>query len=269
MKIATALVFLMTTLVSQAATSSCGPFPSNACPYKSLNRFMETTYKDDVLKNIDSLHYWPAANVYQALFDYTKAYHVIQNSVITGYLDKLQRFDYKSDKNEFLDDRAWLALAALRAYEIRPDSEFLNHALHTHSFMKKFWTFKCGGGVPWKVNNNYKNTITNALYLHLSAQLYRITKNRDYFKEAYRVLFWLKHSKLYDGSAFKDGLDGDTCKVNEGIYSYQIGEIVNGLVELYKASGGKDTMYLNQAKSYALNSLKTFTRQQVILEADK
>ncbi|KAJ3324115.1 hypothetical protein HDV06_000656 [Boothiomyces sp. JEL0866] len=224
------------------------------------------TYQDNTATSMDSLDYWPRANVYQAMFDHYERTG-LRDTILDQYLSKLSKFDYKGDSNQYLDDRAWLALAALKAHDLNPTQEYIDHAAHEHQLMQQSWSEKCGGGVLWTINGNYKNTIANGLYFELSSKLYLKTNNQFYLNEAKKVISWIMNvAKLYDGKVFQDGITNidSSCNINGGVYSYQHGVIISGMVNMFKATSDKN--WLDQATQMALNSISSFSTNNVIHE---
>ncbi|KAJ3254292.1 hypothetical protein HK103_007262 [Boothiomyces macroporosus] len=224
------------------------------------------TYQDVTASAMDGLAYWPRANVYQAMFDHYEATGQ-RDSVLDQYLKKLAGFWYNLDFNQYLDDRAWLALAALKAHDLQPNQEYIDHAAHEHQLMQQSWSSKCGGGVLWTINGDYKNTIANGLYFELSSKLFLKTKNQFYLNEAQKTIDWIMNvAKLYDGKVFQDGIENidSTCDIRGGIYSYQLGVIISGMVNMFK--GTNDQSWLEQATQMAINSLPLFSTNGTIRE---
>ncbi|KAJ3276618.1 hypothetical protein HDV01_004151 [Terramyces sp. JEL0728] len=223
------------------------------------------TFQDSTAATMDQLDYWPRANVFQTLFDH---YEVtgLRDSILNQYLDKLSKFDYKGDTNQYLDDRAWLALAALKAHDLRPDQEYIDHAVHEHQIMQQSWSDKCGGGVLWTINGDYKNTIANGLYFELSSKLFLKTRNNFYLNEAQKTFTWIMNAKLYDGKIFLDGIKNidSMCSLNGGVYSYQLGVMISGMVNMFKATN--DQNWLVQASQMGVNSLPSFSTNSIIRE---
>jgi predicted alpha-1,6-mannanase (GH76 family) len=75
----------------------------------------------------------------------------------------------------YWDDAQWYALAWLRAAEVTGNATYAaaaNYIVQTLLEKYGFWTDACGGGVVWSLDNAYKNTITNALFITASAKLH-------------------------------------------------------------------------------------------------
>ena len=208
--------------------------------------------------DLDKLDYWIKANAQQSILDYFAYYFVdtetpYSKESLEGFLAPLRDYNYVKETNAFNDDRIWLALASLRAYDLSKEQVFLKHAIHVQEHVKKQWTNVCGGGVPWKTDDNYKNTITNGLYFQLSAALYSKTRSDVYNTDAQGTYKWIMNSGLYNSNVFHDGLvdqKNGSCRLAPDVYSYQLGPIMTGLVEL----GLND-----DALGFALRSLPYFT----------
>ena len=128
---------------------------------------------------LEKLDYWIKANAQQTIFDYFTLFFKetpYSKDSLEEFLAPLRDYNYEKESNAYNDDRIWLALASLRAFDLSKEQVFLKHAQHVHNHVKYQWTNVCGGGVPWKTDDNYKNTITNGLFFQLSAALYARTK---------------------------------------------------------------------------------------------
>lgn len=119
-------------------------------------------------------------------------------------------------------------------------------------------TSTCGGGLKWQIftfnsGYNYKNSISNAAFFHLSARLYRYTGNQTYLTWAQRTWDWsqniglIAHPSADDdgdptGLAVYDGATDDptNCStINRIQWSYNSGTFMYGAAVLYNMS--KDT----------------------------
>jgi len=104
------------------------------------------------------------------------------------------------------------------------------------------------GGVTKK---NYKNAITNELFLVLSTLHYQFDKNNQtYLEWATREWNWFASSGMINSkNLVNDGLDGQ-CKNNGGTtWTYNQGVILGGLVNLYSIN--KNNTLLNIAQNIA------------------
>ena len=145
-------------------------------------------------------------------------------------------------RNEYLDDSGWWALAWLKMYDRTKAPKYLTTARAIHALMARNWRPDKGGGIMWceDEDKNHANSISNSLFIILSARLYERTKEAPYLKWAEQTLEWFHAQSLYDGTAVVDtpGHHGDYWTYNQGTY-------LGGLVALYRATG--KAAYLEEA----------------------
>lgn len=71
------------------------------------------------------------------------------------------------------DDSEWWALAWIDAYDLTRNQAYLDEAVTIANYVSTLWdTGSCGGGVWWDRERTYKNAVTNALYIRLTAALH-------------------------------------------------------------------------------------------------
>jgi predicted alpha-1,6-mannanase (GH76 family) len=108
--------------------------------------------------------------------------------------------------------------------------------------MAKNWKPEKGGGVMWSEDPDKQrpNTITNGLFLILSARLHQRTRDATYLRWAEKTLGWMRGNALYDGIAVVDapGHVGDYWTYNQGVF-------IGGLTALYQDTGQR--AYLDDA----------------------
>jgi predicted alpha-1,6-mannanase (GH76 family) len=162
------------------------------------------------------------------------------------------------DSNKlYYDDMGWYANAWLRAYDVTGDVKFLNEAKAIFSDMSKAWDNTCGGGIWWTDERNYKNAITNELFLLAGARLARRTpvgtmEGAFTYKDwALKEADWFvnKSGMINSQHLINDGLTPG-CKNNlQATWSYNQGVILGGLTEMWRLTG--DRGYLASAEQLA------------------
>jgi predicted alpha-1,6-mannanase (GH76 family) len=196
---------------------------------------------------------WNSANAMTALIDYSRL------SGSTEFLSALSTTFEKNSgvlqgdfANDYLDDTGWWGLAWLRAYDLTGEHRYLDTARRDADHMYANWDQRCGGGIWWRVKKDYKNAITNELFITLAASLHqRIPGDTAYLTEAERDWAWFQHSGLINrGHLVNDGLDTRTCRNNrQTTWTYNQGVILGALQNLSMATG--DPGLLDQARIIA------------------
>ncbi|MET8090527.1 glycoside hydrolase family 76 protein [Micromonospora sp. NPDC005220] len=167
--------------------------------------------------------------------------------------------------NEFVDDTGWWALVWIQAYDITGNRSYLNMAETTVRYMHDYWDSTCGGGVYWKTDRQYKASIANELFLAATAGLHnRIPGDTLYLGWANQEWNWLRNSVLISNNLVRDGLNLPGCGPRTSLYTYNQGVILQGLIELSRATG--NTSLLTTAKSIATAGVNRFNRNNVLYE---
>jgi predicted alpha-1,6-mannanase (GH76 family) len=145
----------------------------------------------------------------------------------------------------YYDDMGWYANAWIRAYDVTGDKAFLTEAQAIFSDMTKSWDSSCGGGIFWTDERNYKNAITNELFLLAAARLARRSPNGtgpgSYQDWALKEADWFinKSGMINAQNLINDGLTS-ACKNNgQATWSYNQGVILGGLAELFRLTGDR------------------------------
>lgn len=164
------------------------------------------------------------------------------------------------------DDVMWWALAFLRAYEYNP-----SHTAYLKAAKAVFERIQhtpeqtvCGGGVTWGDGTQYKNAITNALYLRLAVRLAGFSPSHAAARQRYlraatteadwlieRSGLWVSGGLLADGIHFK----GDVCSTEPEltVWTYSQGVAISGLAQLTLLTGEK--RYADRAQALLLRAL--------------
>jgi hypothetical protein len=156
------------------------------------------------------------------------------------------------------DDTEWWALAWIDAYDLTHDQKYLNEAVTIATYVNGLWdTGTCGGGVWWNTSRTYKNAVTNALYVRMTAELHdRISGDTAWLGRATTAWTWFEHSGLINGSGLvNDGLTSGCANNGQTVWSYNQGLAIGAAVEVYRATG--DAADLSQARTLATAALSS------------
>jgi len=138
-----------------------------------------------------------------------------------------------------IDDSEWWGLTWLQAYDLTHDPKYLNEAVIIGNYVQGYWDpSTCGGGVWWDAEKTYKNSVTNGLYIRLTAELHnRIPGDTSWLNRAQTGWNWYTASGLVNSSGLvNDGLTAD-CKNNGGtVWSYNQGAAIGAGLELGRAT---------------------------------
>ncbi len=159
----------------------------------------------------------------------------------------------------FYDDMGWYANAWIRAYDVTGNNAFLVEAQAIFVDFAKAWDGTCGGGVWWNDDRNYKNAITNELFILTAARLARRAPNGSgagsYRDWALKASSWFVNtSGMINGqNLINDGLTS-ACKNNgQATWAYNQGVILSGMAEMYQLTG--DRSYLATAERTAESAM--------------
>ena len=159
----------------------------------------------------------------------------------------------------------WWALAWVAATDLTGDARYLAAAQAIFAHNLSGWDDTCGGGLWWNEKRDYKNAITNELFLTLAALLaIRVPGRQEYRDWALREWEWLRRSGLIGPSGLvNDGLTA-ACANNGGTtWTYNQGVILGGLAALHELTG--DEAYLRQGEAIADAALRSLVDKSGIL----
>nr|UUA80606.1 glycoside hydrolase family 76 protein [Flammulina filiformis] len=103
----------------------------------------------------------------------------------------------------------------------------------------------CGGGLFWSGARDYKNAITNELYMATSGYLYEKTQDDQYLTNLKNTWAWLAGTGMKGANGlFNDGLTKDGTCANNGQtqWTYNQGVVLVGLGYLNKYAGSQEAV---------------------------
>jgi predicted alpha-1,6-mannanase (GH76 family) len=158
----------------------------------------------------------------------------------------------------FYDDMEWLGLAALRAYQITGDTEYLSVAQTLWTRIKTSYT---SGFISWSTScqPNCKNTIANTPAVILGARLFALGAVPAADLTMVETIYGNVKSTLVDPNtgAVWDGKDLGTGSVNKATYSYNQGMFIGAALELARRTG--NATYTADARKTADWATTAFT----------
>lgn len=180
--------------------------------------------------------------------------------------------DWQAFTGGYIDDAGWciLDLWAMADYKtFRGENgveEYLISAGQLYDKMSENWDDTCGGGVWWTTDHGYKNTITNELFLTISAQGYLRFGNETYLENAKKTWAWLEASGMRNSEGlYNDGLDDSCVNNGETTWTYNQGVLASGLGALWKATGNRTL--LKEAEITLDATIKDMTVNGVLKES--
>jgi predicted alpha-1,6-mannanase (GH76 family) len=189
--------------------------------------------------NWSNTDWWHQANLLEAISNYAGYEH---DGTFNSALDP---FFWHENVLGLLfsrsyDDAQWVALGWLRADDIAPNAGYRDRGKTFYNYAASAWdTSKCGGGVWWSGAHDYKNAITNELFIVSSMKMYEKTHDASYLATAKKAWAWFASSGMINANGLiNDGLNTSTCKNNgQTVWTYNQGVILGGLAMLSNATG--------------------------------
>jgi predicted alpha-1,6-mannanase (GH76 family) len=176
---------------------------------------------------------------------------------------------YRGRRSHFYDDDGWYLNAWLRAYDVTGDRGYLDEAEALFTEMATGWDGVCGGGLWWNKDRDYKNAITNELFVLAAAGLHRRAPDGagkgSYHHWALRAWDWFDASGMInDAGEVNDGLNASCANNGDTAWTYNQGVILSGLVELWRVTG--ERRYLARARQIADATVNSFRNRGGILK---
>jgi predicted alpha-1,6-mannanase (GH76 family) len=228
------------------------------------------TYYDSSTGLFNTTGWWNSANALDAIIDYmeitgSRTYMSDVSNTFAKAVDEAPPPTPGNFIDTAYDDTQWWALTWVNAYELTRNSAYLQMAEKIHSYVTRAWTpSQCGGGLVWQTTNAYQNSVTNELFLELSARLYLETHQASYLQWAQKELSWFNASGLINSSnLINDGLTTSCQNNGQTTWTYNQGVILGGLTALYQATN--DQTYLTEAKQIANAAISTLVSSNGIL----
>jgi predicted alpha-1,6-mannanase (GH76 family) len=220
------------------------------------------TYYDSTTGLFNTTGWWNSANALDAIIDYMKrtGSRTYLSDVSNTFATAVNEAPPPTPGNFIdtaYDDTQWWALTWVNAYELTRNPAYLQMAEKIHSYVTAAWTpSSCGGGLIWQTTNAYQNSVTNELFLELSARLYLLTHQASYLQWAQKELAWFNASGLINSSnLINDGLTTSCQNNGQTTWTYNQGVILGGLAALYQAT--HDQTYLTEAQQIANAAIST------------
>ncbi|WP_078901572.1 glycoside hydrolase family 76 protein [Actinacidiphila yeochonensis] len=143
------------------------------------------------------------------------------------------------------DDSEWWALTWMDAYDLTGDHKYLDEAVTIGNYVNTLWdTSSCGGGVWWDRERTYKNSITNGLYVRMTAELHnRIPGDTTWLSRATTSWKWFQNSGLINSAGLvNDGLTSTCANNGQTVWSYNQGLAIGAATEIYRATGDRGAL---------------------------
>jgi predicted alpha-1,6-mannanase (GH76 family) len=210
--------------------------------------------------------WWNSANALTAVIRYTKLTGDQSHAGVIGTTYTAAQRTHAGFVNTFYDDNAWWALAWIAAYDLTRNQRYLTTARAIFARNTPAWDGTCGGGLRWHAGSEYKNAITNELFITVAALLHqRVPRDQGYLSWARRTWDWFSASGLINPAGLiNDGLTA-TCQNNhETTWTYNQGVILGGLAALFQITG--DRGYLTQGEVIAAAALGGLTAAGILAE---
>jgi len=204
--------------------------------------------------------WWNSGNALESLTEY------IQYSKDQTYQNVIANvFSHttlQQTENGFFDDAQWWGIAWVRTYQLTKDSRYLQRAeqIWNYVFHNAWDNNKCGGGVWWSSQKNYKNAITNELFLVFCSLLYLENSNTTYRDYAQTEWKWFEASGMINAQhLINDGLDSNCRNNRQNEWTYNQGVILGGLFYLHQITGNSTLLSIAESIASATQSTLVYS----------
>jgi hypothetical protein len=167
---------------------------------------------------------------------------------------------------KYYDDNAWIGIELARIYEQNHEAAILGGAEGIMAFEMAGWDAEpgiaCPGGIPFSnsIENNERNTVTNAPTAELGVQLYRLTGNVQYLQFAEMAYEWVRACLTEPNGLYADHIKthGSIVKTE---WSYNQGAMIGAGTLLYQVT--HNSAYLYQARQTAKAAIAYYTSERL------
>jgi predicted alpha-1,6-mannanase (GH76 family) len=171
---------------------------------------------------------------------------------------------HRGRRSRYYDDNGWYANVWITAYDATGRTPFLHEARAIFGDLTAGWDDHCGGGLWWRTKPDYKNAITNSLFLRAAARLHRRQPDAGYDEWAARATHWIDASGLIASSSLVvDGLDA-MCVPTGPAWTYNQGALILAFVDWSSASA--DARLLTKSRAMADATIATLVTRDGILQ---
>lgn len=168
--------------------------------------------------------------------------------------------------NDFYDDEGWWALTWITAFDETGDERYMDASKNIFKDMTTGWDQTDCGGLLWGKNTTYVNAISNELFISAAASLANRVdggQGDEYADWAVKAWDWFKKSNMWnDKGTINDGLLDNCENNNDVVWSYNVGVILGGLVELAKLKD--DNSYINKAHDIAAAAIDELSTDGIL-----
>ncbi|KAF2829719.1 glycosyl hydrolase [Ophiobolus disseminans] len=217
--------------------------------------------------------WWQSGNIVETIAIFGKqdaSFKPTAIAIISNTYDKSRnQLGYKDWKNDYYDDMGWWAMAWIASFDLTGDAKYLATAKDLFEDMTGGWTTPCNGGIWWNKQHDSIASISNELFLAVSASLANrvaASEKAHFVNWAQMEWDWFWRSGVINKDGLvNDGIDKKTCK-NDGktTYTYNQGVVLAGLSELAKAKS--DGGFIAHANAIATATISKLTDNGILTE---